>query len=114
MEKNMEKRIALVTGGTGGIGTAICRELYTKGIIVVASYYKEGNHELARLWQQQQQRDGYDILINYANVAKFADCELLVNQIVEQFGRLDILINNAGITADSSLKKMTLQQWNET
>ena len=107
----MNKRVALVTGGTGGIGTAICKALYNSGVTVVASYYKNGAHKAAQQWKEQLSAAGYDIHINYANVMEFQDCESLVRQIEEQLGSVDIVVNNAGITADSSLKKMTSTQW---
>lgn len=108
----MEKKLAVVTGGTGGIGTAICQKL-AKDCQVVACYYKGGRHEEAQKWQQQQKEDGFDIDIIYGDVAKFEDCEQLVNQVREKYGRIDILVNNAGVTRDSTMKKMSETQWHE-
>ena len=56
----MSKRIALVTGGTGGIGTAICQELFTQGFTVVAGYNSGGNHEKAKAWQDEQRSAGFE------------------------------------------------------
>ncbi|MFA5960208.1 MAG: acetoacetyl-CoA reductase [Tatlockia sp.] len=108
----MDKMVALVTGGTGGIGTAICQRL-SKQYQVIACYFKEGKHEEAMLWQQSQKEEGYSIEIRYADIRQFADCEQLAAEVIARYGRIDVLINNAGITKDASLKKMTPEQWQE-
>ncbi|HAT9646345.1 TPA: acetoacetyl-CoA reductase [Legionella pneumophila subsp. pneumophila] len=106
----MEKKIAIVTGGTGGIGTAICQRLATD-YCVIACYFKNGTHEEAIQWQKAQQKAGFEIDILYANIAQFNDCENLVSLVMERYGRIDVLVNNAGVTQDSSLKKMSPEQW---
>ena len=106
----MDRKIAVVTGGTGGIGTAICQRL-SSDYQVVACYFKGGNHEEAKQWQAQQRSAGFDVDIVYADISSFADCEKLVALVQERYGHIDILVNNAGITADSTLKKMSQNQW---
>jgi len=106
----MNKRVALVTGGTGGIGTAICRRLADDGFTVVAGY---SNAEKAKRWQQQQTEAGYDIAIAYADVGDFESCQQCYKEVFEQFGTVSVLVNNAGITRDTTLKRMTPEQWNE-
>lgn len=106
----MEKMVAVVTGGTGGIGTAICQEL-AADYHVVACYFKNGRHEEAQRWQAEQKAKGNTIEIVYGDVSQFEDCEKIVSSVQERFGRLDVLVNNAGVTQDSSLKKMTKEQW---
>lgn len=106
----MEKMTAVVTGGTGGIGTAICQRL-AADYQVVACYFKSGRHEEAKHWQTTQRMLGYDIDIVYGNIAHFTDCEELVALILEKYNRIDVLVNNAGITEDISLKKMNSDQW---
>ncbi|MDO8329447.1 MAG: acetoacetyl-CoA reductase [Fluviicoccus sp.] len=106
-----EKRIALVTGGTGGIGTAICRRLADEGYQVVAGYYHGGKHEAAQIWQELQCEDGYDISLQYGNVADFDDCRRMVADIEERFGPISLLVNNAGVTRDGTLRKMSEDHW---
>ncbi|KTD44246.1 acetoacetyl-CoA reductase [Legionella parisiensis] len=106
----MMKGVAIVTGGTGGIGTAICQRLATD-FQVVACYFKHGKHEEAKQWQEEQKKLGHDIDIVYGDIAQFADCEKIVALVKERYGRVDVLINNAGITQDCSLRKMTPDQW---
>ena len=108
----MEKMTAVVTVGTGGIGTAICQRL-AADYQVIACYFKDGKHEEAKRWQDKQREAGYDVDIFYADIANYADCEKLVALVQERYGHINVLVNNAGITADSSLKKMTPQQWQQ-
>jgi acetoacetyl-CoA reductase len=108
----MERMTAVVTGGTGGIGTTICKRLATN-YQVIACYFKGGRHDEAKQWQIALKEEGYDIEIVYADIANFSDCEKLISLVMERFGRIDVLVNNAGITQDSSLKKMTPQQWQQ-
>ena len=107
----MNKRVALVTGGTGGIGTAICQEMQKLDYQVIACYFKQGNHNLAREWQKRQSSHGSHIDIAYANLSSFNDCEKLTDLVIERYGKVDVLVNNAGLTCDTTLKKMTPEQW---
>lgn len=109
----MNKRIALVTGGSGGIGTAICQEMCRLNYQVIACYFKGGNHGLARVWQQKQATEGFDVDIAYADLSSFKDCEKLTDLVIEKYGKIDVLVNNAGVTNDATLKKMTEMQWQD-
>lgn len=107
----MQQRTALVTGGTGAIGTAICQTLSKQGIKVIASYNRGGNHEAASIWQEQQKEAGYDIAISYVDVTSFESCGNLVKETERCYGSIDILVNNAGITEDTQCSKMDLEAW---
>ncbi len=109
----MNKRVALVTGGTGGIGTAICQEMQRLDYQVIACYFKHGNHDLAREWQKKQSHQGFNIDIAYADISSFNDCEKLTELVLEKYGKIDALVNNAGITNDTTLKKMAPEQWQD-
>jgi acetoacetyl-CoA reductase len=106
----MGARVALVTGGTGGIGTAICKRLADIGHKVATNYR---NEEKARAWQQRMQADGYDIAIVHGDVSSPEDAAALVRGVEEKLGPVDILVNNAGITRDTTFHKMSYDQWSE-
>ena len=106
----MTKRVAFVTGGNGGIGSAICCELAQQGHRVVAGYFPP-EKDLAEAWQKKMHDQGHAISLAAVDVASFADCERAVAEISEQFGSVDILVNCAGITRDGTLKKMSEDNW---
>lgn len=105
----MSQRIALVTGGTGGIGSAICEALLEQGMKVVAGY---SNEEKAKAWQEEQKAAGHDFDIQHVDVTSFESCQQAVAEIKERLGgNVDVLVNNAGITRDGFFKKMSWDQW---
>ncbi len=106
-------RTALVTGGTGGIGVAICRRLCDEGARVVAGYNMGGDHEKARAWQQEQKEEGYDIGVAYGDVRELESCKKCVQDVETLAGPIEILVNNAGVTRDSMFRKMNWDQWND-
>ena len=102
---DMTGQVALVTGGTRGIGKAISQRLAARGVRVAAGY--SGNKEAA-----QQLCDSLPgATIHQGNVGNNADCERVVDEVLDQHGRLDILVNNAGITIDKTVRKMTPEDW---
>ena len=107
----MTKKIAFVTGGIGGIGTAICCRLDREGYQVVANYFSGGNHEKARIWQATQKESGHDIGIAYGDVGDPASTRAMMERLRAEVGEVDVLVNNAGITRDASLRKMQWEQW---
>lgn len=110
----MGQKIALVTGGTGGLGTSICRELVDGGFRVVAGYNSGGDHSKAQAWQAEQKAAGYEIDVAYGDVTDAESCAQCIATVEELTGgSIDILINNAGITRDGQFKKMSWEQWDE-
>jgi acetoacetyl-CoA reductase len=98
-------RVALVTGGTRGIGEAICVALKDAGNTVVATY--AGNDEAAQKFSREN-----DIPIYKFDVGDYDVCQAEVAKIEAEVGPVDILINNAGITRDGTMHKMNFEQWN--
>lgn len=105
------KKLALVTGGTGGIGTAICQKLAQDGYRVVAGYYCNGLHEKALTWQATQQAQGYDIAIQYGDIRDWDSCVSMIQDIQNKLGMVSVLVNCAGITKDSRLQRMSPNDW---
>jgi acetoacetyl-CoA reductase len=108
----MSKKVALVTGGIGGIGTGVCRMLTEQGYQVAAGYCKAGD-EAAAKWQQAQKEAGYEIGTFYGDVSDYDSCKQMIALIEQKLGPVDALVNNAGITRDITFRKMTPQQWHE-
>ncbi|MFC5569316.1 acetoacetyl-CoA reductase [Lysobacter yangpyeongensis] len=106
----MQSRVALVTGGTGGIGTSIVRRLAGMGHRVATNYR---NEEKAKAWQAQMRADGYDVVLARGDVSSPEEAEAMVRDVERQLGPVEILVNNAGITRDTTFHRMTAQQWNE-
>lgn len=103
-------RVALVTGGIGGIGTEICKRLYNDGHQVIATYISV-ERDKAESWQQEQFNYGYEIDIIECDVTSFSSCRKMASAIDKQYKRIDILVNCAGITRDATLKKMATENW---
>jgi acetoacetyl-CoA reductase len=106
----MTARVAFVTGGTGGIGTAICREMARLGHRVVTNYR---NQEKALAWQAELKAQGVDVAIVHGDVGDYASCQAMAQEITDKVGAVDILINNAGITRDTTFHKMSPEQWED-
>ena len=99
----MTSRVALVTGGTGGIGTAICKRLARTGHRVATNYR---NEERARAWEQAMRAEGFDFTLVPGDVSTAGEAEAMVRGVEQALGPVEILINNAGITRDSTFHKM--------
>ena len=99
-------RVAFVTGGTRGIGRAICERLKADGIKVAAGY--SGNDVAAEACARE-----LGVMVVKGNVGNFADCKAAVDAVTAELGPIDILVNNAGITRDGVFHRMTSEQWSE-
>lgn len=104
------KRVALVTGGVGGIGSAICRELADKGCKVIAGYHP-AEEQTAQARLKEWKDAGVDADIASSDVSSFSSCADSAKQIFAKHGQVDILVNCAGITRDKTLRKMTEEDW---
>jgi acetoacetyl-CoA reductase len=109
----MKKRVALVTGGTGCIGTAICRYLSEQGNKVIAGFSHSHDDTYAKEWQALQAKDHYHFEIVYGDVSNFSSSAAMIDDVETKIGPVDILINNAGITRDATLRKMLDSEWSD-
>ena len=105
----MTKRVALVTGGLGGLGTAICKALANDGFTVAANCLPgdEGQTD----WLAARQAEGYAMHVAEADVTDYAACAAMVEQIEKDIGPVAVLVNNAGIIRDKFFAKMEKAQW---
>lgn len=104
------EKIAIVTGATGGIGSEICKRLTKDRFKVIATYRPE-NAQKAKLWQEQLTKDGINLVMFPVDVSDFNSCAKAIESIRADFGHVSVLINNAGITDDASMKNITCEQW---
>ena len=109
MDKH-NKRVALVTGATGGLGTAMCKRLHEDGYCVVGNFR---NAEKAAAWETDLKAQGYEIQLFEGDVSDFDSVGRMIAAIQAKVGDIDILVNNAGITRDRPFHKMTKQDWDE-
>jgi len=103
-------RVALITGGIGGIGTAICQRLAKDGCRVVANHHP-AEQEAADAWRSARAAEGLEIDTVAGDVSSFEDSQRMVGEIVERYGSVDILVNCAGITRDKTFKRMEHSHW---
>lgn len=103
-----KKRVALITGATGGLGTAMCIKLFNDGYRVVANYRSP---EKAQEWQAKMKAEGIDIDMFQGDVCDFDSTAKMIQEIKAKVGVVDILVNNAGITRDQPFHKMTKEDW---
>jgi len=107
----IQGRVALVTGGTRGIGGAICQLLASQGADVAAGYWR--GRESAEKFHASMTAEypGQRITVHEGNIGQADDCRRVLSEVIDQHGRLDILVNNAGITIDRTVAKMTDDDW---
>ncbi|MGZ5182783.1 MAG: acetoacetyl-CoA reductase [Ramlibacter sp.] len=105
----MNNKVALVTGGMGGLGTALCRRLHREGFRVALTYSPSNGTPAA--WLSAQRDDGYRFTAYKVDVTDYGDCEWMVQRLLSELGRLDVLVNNAGITRDRRFAGMSLEDW---
>ncbi|MGO3741041.1 beta-ketoacyl-ACP reductase [Kerstersia sp.] len=104
----MAQKIALVTGGMGGIGTAICRKLADAGFKVIAGASLSRD---PKAWLEEQKAAGYEFQAMLSDVSDWESTKAAIAKVVETVGPIDVLVNNAGITRDGVFRKMSLENW---
>ena len=105
----MHGRVVFVTGGTRGIGGAISRSFGDQGAVVAAGYGRDTEH--ANKFLAELQDDDVQASVHQGNIGSADDCRRTVAEVIEQHGRLDVLVNNAGITIDKTVLKMSDEDW---
>ncbi|GAC1308991.1 MAG: acetoacetyl-CoA reductase [Vulcanimicrobiaceae bacterium] len=103
-------QVALVTGGTRGIGAAITTMLARDGVRVAAGYSR--GEDVANKLKARLEGEGANISVHQGRVDTMDDCRRVVDEAMKEHGRIDYLINNAGITIDKTVRKMTDEDWN--
>jgi len=105
----MHGRVVFVTGGTRGIGAAISRSFGEQGAVVAAGYGRDAEH--AEQLRAGLEADGINASVHQGNIGSAEDCRRTVAEVIERHGRLDVLVNNAGITIDKTVLKMSDEDW---
>ncbi len=104
----MSTKVAYVTGGMGGIGTAMCQRLHKEGFTVIAGC---GPSRDFNKWLAEQEVLGYKFHVSVGNVADWDSTVAAFDKVKSEFGTISVLVNNAGITRDGQFRKMSLADW---
>lgn len=107
--KTETTRVAVVTGGSRGIGRAVCKALAKEGFALAVNY--AGNEAAAKKTAEDCEAQGVPVLTFQADVSHAAECAALFAAVKEQFGRVDVLVNNAGITRDNLILRLTEEEY---
>lgn len=108
----MNKNV-LVTGGTRGIGEAITREFAKKGYNIIINYVKS-NEKAEKLKQELEETYNIKVLIIQANISNEIEIKNMVDKAIKEFGKIDVLVNNAGIVIDKEFEDRTVEDWKQT
>src|SRR6476620_11648247 len=109
--KMLEDKVAIITGATRGIGEGIALKFAEHGANVVFSYVS--SDEKAQALEEKLKGFNVKAKSYKSNAGIFADCEKMVSEVIKEFGTVDICVNNAGISKDNLLLRMTPEQWDE-
>ena len=113
MTKLLEGKVAVVTGAARGIGEAVALKFAEHGAHVAFTYVSDSSKDKANALVEKIQHLGVKAIAYQSNAGDFTACEQLVNEVMAAFGQIDICVNNAGISKDNLLLRMTPEQWNE-
>jgi 3-oxoacyl-[acyl-carrier protein] reductase len=111
--KLVENKVVIVTGAARGIGEGVALKLAEHGAHIAFTYVSESSAEKANVLQEKLAGMGVKAKAYRSNASIFSECETLVNDVVKEFGSVDVCVNNAGISKDNLLLRMTAEQWND-
>ena len=111
--KLLENKVAIVTGAARGIGEAIALKFAEHGADVAFTYVSDSSADKAKALEEKLSALGVKAKAWKSNAGVFAECETFVNEVLKDFGKVDICVNNAGISRDNLLLRMTEEQWND-
>jgi 3-oxoacyl-[acyl-carrier protein] reductase len=111
--KLLEGKVSIVTGAARGIGAAIALKLAEQGSNLVVTYVSDSSADKAAQLGKEIEALGVQVLVRQSNAGDFASCEQLVQDTLQTFGKIDVCVNNAGISKDNLLMRMTEEQWDE-
>ncbi len=111
--KLLENKVCIVTGAARGIGEGIAIKFAEQGAHVAFTYVSESSAERAAALERKLQELGVKAKSYRSNAGDFAACEQFVNDVVKEFGTIDVCVNNAGISKDNLLLRMTAEQWDD-
>ncbi|MEO8403621.1 MAG: 3-oxoacyl-[acyl-carrier-protein] reductase [Chitinophagaceae bacterium] len=111
--KLLEGKSAIVTGAARGIGEAIVLKFAEQGANVAFSYVSDSSAEKAKALEEKASAFGVKVKAYKSNAGDFAQCESFVNDVLKEFGNIDICVNNAGISKDNLLLRLTPDQWDD-
>ena len=111
--KLLENKVAIVTGAARGIGEAIALKFAEHGADVAFTYVSDSSADKAKAIEEKLSALGVKAKAWKSNAGVFAECETFVNEVLKDFGKVDICVNNAGISRDNLLLRMTEEQWND-
>lgn len=111
--KLLQDKVAIVTGAARGIGEAIALKFAEQGASVAFTYISDGSKGKASALETKLKSLGVNAKAYQSNAGDFAACEIFVNEVMQEFGKVDICVNNAGISKDNLLLRMTPEQWDD-
>ena len=109
----LENKVVIVTGATRGIGEGIALKLAEHGAHIAFTYVSEGSAAKSKALEEKLTAGGVKAKAYRSNAGEFAECETFVNEVIKEFGSIDVCVNNAGISKDNLLLRMTPESWDE-
>lgn len=111
--KLLENKVAIITGAARGIGEAIALKFAAHGAHIAFTYISDSSAEKAKVLEEKIKAQGTKCKSYKSNAGDFSQCEAFVNDVLKEFGTVDICVNNAGISKDNLLLRLTPEQWDD-